>query len=134
LASLAIIIINFSLFYLGKRFCEKTTLKLAPIIYFITLPLLPIINAANIVLIRMSGKENDDVSMEEITDLVEEAHEDGAIDAGEYRLMTNVIKFGDVLISDVMTPRIVMFSCKADMTIEEAYRQPELQIYSRFPI
>jgi CBS domain containing-hemolysin-like protein len=83
---------------------------------------------------KLQGKEDSDVSMEEITDLVEEAHEDGSIDAGEYRLMTNVMKFNDVLVSDVMTPRVVLFSCRADMIIQETAKLPELQIYSRFPI
>ena len=85
-------------------------------------------------LTKVSGKENDEASLEEITDLVEEAREEGSIDAGEYRLMTNVMKFNDVLVSDVMTPRVVLFSCKADMIVEEAAKLSELQIYSRFPI
>jgi len=133
-ATLVFIIANFAAFFLGKRFAERTAHKFAHIIFLITLPFIPIINSANNILIRISGKENDDVSLEEITDLVEEAREDGSIDAGKYRLMTNVIKFSEVLISDVMTPRIVLFSCRADMTIKEAYQQPELQIHSRFPI
>ena len=91
-------------------------------------------NLLNHLIAKASGKENDDVSLEEITDLVEEAHEGGSIDAGEYRLMTNVMKFNDVLVSDVMTPRVVLFSCRADVTIEEAAKLSELQIYSRFPI
>ena len=88
----------------------------------------------NHLIAKLTGKENEDASIDEITGLVEEAHEDGSIDAGEYRLMTNVMKFNDVLVSDVMTPRVVLFSCKADMTIEETIKLSELQIYSRFPI
>ena len=85
-------------------------------------------------LVKASGKENDDTSLEEISGLVEEAREEGSIDAGEYRLMTNVMKFNNVLVSDVMTPRVVLFSCRADMIVEETLKLPELQVYSRFPI
>jgi len=91
-------------------------------------------NSLNHLIAKLQGKEDSDLSMEEITGLVEEAHEDGSLDAGEYRLMTNVMKFNDVLVSDVMTPRVVVFSCRADMTAVETAKLPELQIYSRFPI
>jgi CBS domain containing-hemolysin-like protein len=138
LVDLGIILLVISIytfvFFMGKRFCEKSIPTFASAIYIFTFILVPFIEKVNKVLIHISGKENDDVSMEEITDLVEEAREDGSIDAGKYRLMTNVMKFNEVLVSDVMTPRVVLFSCRADMTIEETAKLPELQIYSRFPI
>ena len=83
---------------------------------------------------RILGKENNEASLEEITDLVEKAREDGSIDVGKYRLITNIMQFNDVLVSDVMTPRVVLFSCRANMIVEETSKLPELQIYSRFPI
>ena len=129
-----IIFTNLVFYFLGKRFCEKTILYFASTINFITMLFIPIVSKIILVLIRISGKENDDVSMEEITDLVEEARKDGSINAGEYRLLKNVMNFNDILVSDVMTPRIVLFSCKADMLVSEAAKLPELQMFSRFPI
>jgi CBS domain containing-hemolysin-like protein len=131
---LVIIATNLLFYYLGKRFCEKTISTFASFIYFITFLLIPIITQAKFILIRISGRENDDVRMEELTDLVEEARKDGSIDAEEYRLLKNVMNFNDVLVSDVMTPRVVLFSCKANMTVGETAKLPELQMFSRFPI
>jgi len=131
---LGIVIMNFVFYFLGKRFTEKSIVKIAPVIILLTSPLLPIISRVMLLFIYISGRENDDVRIEEITDLVEEAREDGAIDAGEYRLLNNVMHFKDVFVSDVMTPRIVLFSCRANMTVAEAAKLPELQMYSRFPI
>ena len=131
---LGIIFTNLIFYFLGKRFCEKTILYFVSTINFITILFVPIVEKIMLIFIRISGKENDDVSMEEITDLVEDARKDGTINAGEYRLLKNVMNFNDILVSDVMTPRIVLFSCKANLTVSEAAKLPELQMFSRFPV
>jgi CBS domain containing-hemolysin-like protein len=79
-------------------------------------------------------EDEDEASREEITGIIEEAHEDGAIDAGEFRILTNMLKFSDVRVSDVMTPRTVVFGCHADMTVAEAVDLPELLQFSRIPV
>ena len=66
--------------------------------------------------------------------MVETAKEDGYIDEDEYRLIKNIMHFSEVLVSDVMTPRTVIFSYEADKTIGEVINTPELQTFSRFPI
>lgn len=75
-----------------------------------------------------------EATIEDIQEVVESAHEEGTIQTGEYKIFTNVIKFNQVPVADVMTPRTVIFSCNANMTVEEAIKQPEIKIYSRFPI
>jgi len=81
-----------------------------------------------------SGKDEDEATRDEINALVETAMEDGALDEDEYRLMKNVMHYSDVLVSDVMTPRTVVFSCEANKTVEDAINLPDIQNYSRFPI
>lgn len=79
-------------------------------------------------------KTEEEATIEDIQEVVETAHEEGTIQTGEYKIFTNVIKFNQVPVADVMTPRTVIFSCDANMTVEEAIKQPEIKIYSRFPI
>jgi len=81
-----------------------------------------------------SGQDEDEATRDEINALVETAMEDGALDEDEYRLMKNVMHYSDVLVSDVMTPRTVVFSYEADRTVAEAIYAPDIQSYSRFPI
>ncbi|MDR0926359.1 MAG: CBS domain-containing protein [Ignavibacteria bacterium] len=131
---LGIVVINFVFYSIGKRFCEHTLVSFATLVSALTAPLLPIINRVTNIFLKISGKGNPDARMEEITDLVEEARKDGAIDAGEYRILKSVMNFNDILVTDVMTPRIVLFSCKGSITVSEALNLPELQIFSRFPI
>lgn len=70
----------------------------------------------------------------EIEEAVESAREEGSLDDDEYRILKNVMKFSDILVSDVMTPRTVVFSCNANNTVEQTVFLPEIRMYSRFPI
>lgn len=83
---------------------------------------------------KIRGKSTSDESREEISALVESAHEEGLIEAGEYRILKNIMNFSEVYVSDVMTPRTVMFSFVADKTVDDVVHLPEIQMYSRFPI
>ncbi|MGE5479500.1 MAG: CNNM domain-containing protein [Chloroflexota bacterium] len=123
------------LFYsLGIRFAERIGLFLTPIMYLVSQTIKPLTQALKLIARNIGGEPPDEASREEIAALVDTAHEEGSLDAGEYRILRNMIHFKDVLVSDVMTPRTVMFACKADTTVEEALTMPELQMYSRFPV
>lgn len=78
--------------------------------------------------------ENAESSIEEIKELVENAHEEGSIDSGEYKILSNVMRFNKVTISDVMTPRTVIFACNANLTVKETLNLSEVKMFSRFPI
>ncbi len=77
---------------------------------------------------------DEESSREEIDEILETAHEEGSLDTDEYRILKSIMRYSDVQVSDVMTPRIVVFACSADMTVGEAVKQPELTQYSRFPV
>lgn len=82
----------------------------------------------------ITNKNQEDISRVELNALVESAHEEGSIDQGEYKILKNIMNFGDVIVSDVMTPRTVIFSLEANKTVEEVIAIPELQMYSRIPL
>jgi len=118
----------------GRIFNHKILIPLATTAYF-----LYYINKPFILIIRffkklISNKSQADDSRDELTALVESAHEEGSIDPEEYRILKNIMNFSDVLVSDVMTPRTVVFSLPADKTIEEIIDLPEMQMYSRIPV
>lgn len=103
-------------------------LKLYYYLYF------PIYTALNPVRIAIEGAKDAEESREEISELVESAHEEGAIDVDEYRILKNIMNFSEVLVTDVMTPRTVIFSCEADRLVSDVIKIPELTLYSRFPV
>ncbi|TAE28753.1 MAG: DUF21 domain-containing protein [Candidatus Kapaibacterium sp.] len=71
---------------------------------------------------------------EELDEILETARDDGSLDAGEYNRLKNIVRFSDVRVSDVMTPRTVIFCAPCHLTVEEAVQIPELLQYSRFPL
>jgi CBS domain containing-hemolysin-like protein len=87
---------------------------------------------------RVGGPQTDEEAREEmedeITAIMDEAVQDGTLDADEYRILTNIMQFSEVTVKDVMTPRNVVFSLPAATTVAEIVDRGELQTYSRFPI
>lgn len=83
---------------------------------------------------RVSQEEAREQVAEELTAIMEEAVEEGALEAGEVRILQNIMRVGEVRVEDVMTPRNVVASLHADMPIADAARLPELQTYSRLPV
>jgi len=71
---------------------------------------------------------------DEITAIMDEAVEEGTLDADEYRILTNIMQFSEVTVEDVMTPRNVVFSVHTNKTIAEVVSMHELMMYSRFTI
>ena len=119
---------------LGQRLADMVVFKLY--IPFIVISVLdkPVFNLLRIIENKIRVTPLEEASRQELNAMFDSAHEEGTIDAGEYRIMKNIIHFNEVLVSDVMTPRTVIFSADADLTVAEAVNLPEIKMYSRFPV
>jgi CBS domain containing-hemolysin-like protein len=122
------------LFAIGRKFADNLAIPLSGLLYLFALLPKPIVKITKYLVTEIGGKTNEEVSREELTALVESAREEGSIDTDEYRILKNIMNFSEVLVSDVMTPRTVVFSCEADKTVGEIANLPEIRIYSRFPV
>jgi magnesium and cobalt exporter, CNNM family len=136
----AILLLAFPIFVLrtilaaiGFRFADKLALSLFSMISFFSLVAKPMVNMLNSLSIRISGRSRED-SRQELSEMFESAREEGSIDTDEYRILRNIMHFKDVFVTDVMTPRTVIFSCEADSLVKDTVGKQELQMYSRFPI
>jgi len=74
------------------------------------------------------------VSRGELSALIETATQDGAISDQEARLFANLLRFNDVQVEDVMTPRTVTLMLPAKTTIEELLRRRDADAFSRIPL
>lgn len=74
------------------------------------------------------------VTEEELISTVEEALEDGVLEADEVEMIHNIFEFDDKEVKDIMTHRTNMVAVDADWTLEEAMRFMLNEIYSRFPV
>ncbi len=126
--------LNFVIFILGQRFANKVItylIKFIVFFYHITFPMTYIATAISDLILK---KSDTDYSREEISALIETSHETGSIETDEYRILKNIMKFSTVIVSDIMTPRTVVFNCEADAKISDIIDLPEIMMYSRFPI
>lgn len=72
-------------------------------------------------LVKLFNKPSDDrgITDEELMTIVEEAEQEGGIDADESTLIRSAIGFMDLETSDIYTPRVDIESIPLDATKEE---------------
>lgn len=126
---------------LATIYAEKLALTYAPIIYFITLLLTPLIFVVNrlsliiLFLLRVDPKKKYATMTEnELRTIVDVSHEEGVIESEERKMITNVVDFGDSLAKDIMVPRINMAYANIDMTYDELLEVFREEKYSRLPV
>lgn len=125
---------------MGRRFATSSvnfTARSLDVTMFLMKPFVSIVNGFFRWLAPPVKDEEEAVReelREELDEILETARDDGSLDAGEYNRLKNIVRFSDIRVSDVMTPRTVIFCAPCHLTVEEAVKVPELLQYSRFPL
>ncbi len=70
----------------------------------------------------------------ELAAVIATASREGAITRDESLLLANLLRFREIQVEDVMTPRTVAFMMPADATVAELLAQPEAEVFSRVPL
>ena len=73
-------------------------------------------------------------SRDEFAAMAELSSEQGQIDIQESEFVKNQLQLRDIKITDVMTPRTVIFSLSADSTVEEFFHKHDKVEFTRIPI
>lgn len=119
---------------IGVRTASIVGNKLIGILKFYRIINSPFNFIINLIKSKIQGDTNEEISLEELSAIVDNVCEDGGIGFGELKILKNVMKFRDVYVSDIMTPRTVIFSLSADSKVSDVVNMAEIQMYSRFPI
>ena len=115
-------------------FAKSVVGSLSILVKFLT-PITAIFNVwQNFILRLLKAEEEASVTEDEIITVVEEAASDGEIDEQESELIKNVIKFSDLDVNDILTPRVDVAA--VDITwdrerIAEIFAETE---FSRLPV
>ena len=95
---------------IAKRTADGFSKKVVGSLSFLTMLFTPLTAIFNLwqkfVMSFVKGTDGDNVTEDEIITVVEEAAEDGEIDEQESELIKNVIKFSDLDVNDILTPRV----------------------------
>ncbi len=79
-------------------------------------------------------REPEQISGEEIAVMARLGTRTGVIGADQGAVIENILSLESKIVSQVMTPRTVLFTLAAECKVEEAYRQDDVLTYSRIPV
>lgn len=123
---------------IAKNNADKVVLAFVPVVKAIMIILTPLSFLFGLwsALMRklFKSKDQDAYTEEELITIVDEAEEDGAIEAEEGDLIRSAIEFTDVSAGDILTPRVEICAISKDEKIEEIARIFIENAYSRLPV
>lgn len=83
---------------------------------------------------RLKPKNDNKVTEDEVIALVSSAVDSGTIDEDEKEIINAVFTFGDLIIRDVMTPRINVFMIDVDFSVNKIKSLIKEEKYTRIPV
>ena len=83
---------------------------------------------------KQKEKEESIFYEEELKELVEVGHKEGILEKEEREMIHKILKFGDTIVSSIMTPRSDMFTLPYDADIDYITNEVKENHFSRIPI
>jgi len=80
------------------------------------------------------AEDSSIVSRDEVSAMADIGEKEGVIDAGENKVIQNIMKLDNVKASEAMTPRIVAATAQENMTLRNFYKDDNYLHYSRIPV
>ena len=128
-------------YHLSSKNSKKTFSKLKKWLRLFMVLLAPFREIANGISILISlifgvdpRKQIDDVTEEDVIDLINEGHEQGVFKASEAAMIQNIFEFDDKIAKDIMINRKNVCALNGDDTLKEAIRFFNENHYSRIPV
>ena len=122
---------------LGKKYNEKISLIVGPIIWFLSYMIYPIVIPFRLLQKIVTGKNNESethVDEDELGSILDTMEEEGSIEETERELIKNVFDLNDQTVEDIMVPRIDMVAIDVEISIEDAKQVFFDNQYSRIPV
>ncbi len=117
----------------------KIALRYAPVLLAFSYVFYPIVKFFEIItkgVVKLTGSSNmpPPITEEDIKGVIDQGLEEKALEKDEMELVHGALKFDDIVIRSVMTPRTKMFALNSKMLLFEALPQINKSGYSRIPI
>lgn len=122
---------------LGKNFPEKFAMFSAPIIRVLGYLFYPL-SFLFLLLQRLTKKmlkaPKDSVTNEELITIIKEAESTGGIDKENGELLRSAVEFDDVLVSQILTPRVDIVAITKNEVMENIFQTFKKSGFSRLPV
>lgn len=85
-------------------------------------------------LVGGKGHHGSVLSRDDFSAMADIAHEEGVFEKSESTIIKNLLRFDEVLVKDIMTPRAVIKFASEDQSIQEYFSENSKIRFSRIPI
>ncbi len=120
---------------LGTAYARQSALLIALPLNLMIKALYPVVWLTDLFSRKVaSGEDEPRVSHEEVLSMAEMGHEDGVIDPLEDSVIRNVIGLDTVLVRDVLTPRVVVYSLIETMIVSDLREKLFSLPHTRIPL
>ena len=117
---------------LGRKWSTPVLLAFLPVLYRLSVPLWPLLRPAQGA--AEPEQEVVDAAREEIRVAIEDGTVEGALEEEEKEMIEGVLKFGDVDVAEIITPRTDLECLEADTPLPEALSRLQDFHHSRIPL
>lgn len=126
---------------IGSLYPEIMIHRLSPFVNLVALLLYPLVLLmvwiTDIFLVLIGGnpdKSKPFITEEELMSYVNASHADGVLEVEEKKMIVNVVEFGDIEVSEIMTPRTDIVTAPIDADYDAIYQLFKEEQFSRIPI
>ncbi len=123
---------------IAKAMPEKIAMFCYPLIKFLTYVFLPISiifeKMQKLALSLFKSKNENSITEDELLTIIDEIEEEGKIKPYEKELISSAIKFDDIEVKEIVTPRKEIVAISDDSTIEEIHDVFKESKFTRLPI
>ena len=121
---------------LGANYWKQLAPVFAVLIEWLTRLLLPFVWMSEKLtrIISPSGASGYTFSRAEIKAMAEIGVEEGLLEPKELKMVKNILRLNRLSVREIMTPRSVIFTQSANMTVREFFSEHASQPFSRLPI
>ncbi len=121
---------------LGATFWRQLASSSTAVLKVLVVVLYPFVWISQIITKIIKGKNHKPgkVTRADFSAMAEISSREGALQEGEYRYIRNILKFRQVKVEDIMTPRNVMLTLPESMSLKEVAKQLSERSFSRIPV
>ncbi len=119
---------------LGTLYWKSLSVPCAYILNILIWILIWVVIPIEIIRRMFPAAEQETVSREELVALADIGEAEGSIEEDEEKVITNLLKLRETLVSEVMTPSVVMTTVSHDWSIDTARNEIPIMTHGRLPV
>jgi CBS domain containing-hemolysin-like protein len=119
---------------LGTVYAAPLSGFVGRMLHFLTRGMAPVLFISRAITGILARNRRTTFSRGELATVIEVATREGAISPDESKLFESLLRFREIQVEDVMTPRTVVFMLPAEASIQDLLSEPEGEVFSRIPL